>query len=448
MIRQQKIINEGVERKKDNDRRRYSGKTGISTQKSEAVPWWTILKEKIYKEKLDTERAQSLWESNSKEDLLEGLLYLIHEEAGMINEDLMSAGAVIIKDALEEYSVKDGKTLGSLLKKVNVETRTAAHSLDAPLSHESDNPLIDFVADQVAATTDIKLEEMNETIGSIRDTITKHAEALNGHIFHPEEKQEIANDVLLEIKQKGVLKELMAIKDAPWLLYMGGQWGPMAYTAKDDPLVITFAISKSDTVLKSFVDLLAAKMGTTARTEDEKYIVEFVDNQNKMIRLEIIGVNNSSKESNLLDIFGNNLLLGESHTGFIHQLTERIYAGLGDGASDVIIGYYENFLLGQRARFAKLADQEQTSDLKPFDRAMNADTFGIKENNLGGIDLTSDKNFETTHDGNDIQFTHDPAMLEQLKNSPGFIPEILSIQPMGNLNQFLNTPADAMGVLK
>ena len=43
-------------------------------------------------------------------------------------------------------------------------------------------------------------------------------------------------------------------------------------------------------------------------------------------------------------------------------------------------------------------------------------------------------------EGNDsqgIKFHIDPAMLRQLQNAPGFVPVIISIQPMNNLKQFL-----------
>ncbi len=65
-------------------------------------------------------------------------------------------------------------------------------------------------------------------------------------------------------------------------------------------------------------------------------------------------------------------------------------------------------------------------------------------NNTGGIDLTSDKALEVKMDsrlrGNDVEgikFNVDPAMLEQLKNAPGFVPVIINIQPMNNLKLFL-----------
>ncbi len=70
----------------------------------------------------------------------------------------------------------------------------------------------------------------------------------------------------------------------------------------------------------------------------------------------------------------------------------------------------------------------------------------------GGIDFKADKiNLEVKMDsrqkhsgmttgldeGKGIQFNIDPAMLEQLRNAPGFVPVIINIQPMDNLPAFL-----------
>jgi len=69
----------------------------------------------------------------------------------------------------------------------------------------------------------------------------------------------------------------------------------------------------------------------------------------------------------------------------------------------------------------------------------------------GGIDLTpAHMNLQTKVDsrlrgndniagGNDkgIVFHLDPAMLAQLQNAPGFVPVIISIQPMNDLRKFL-----------
>ena len=56
----------------------------------------------------------------------------------------------------------------------------------------------------------------------------------------------------------------------------------------------------------------------------------------------------------------------------------------------------------------------------------------------GGIDLNpANLNLQTQNSGSEIKFNMDPAILEQLKNAPGFVPVIISIEPMISLNQFL-----------
>ncbi len=56
----------------------------------------------------------------------------------------------------------------------------------------------------------------------------------------------------------------------------------------------------------------------------------------------------------------------------------------------------------------------------------------------GGIDLTpSNMNLQTQNNGGEIEFHLDPAMLAQLQNAPGFVPVIISIQPMTDLKNFL-----------
>ncbi|MBF0490906.1 MAG: hypothetical protein HQL15_09930 [Candidatus Omnitrophica bacterium] len=56
----------------------------------------------------------------------------------------------------------------------------------------------------------------------------------------------------------------------------------------------------------------------------------------------------------------------------------------------------------------------------------------------GGIDFTSNKTFQVKNDGNgEIKFHLDSAQLVQLQNAPGFIPVIISVQPMTDLKAFL-----------
>ncbi len=82
------------------------------------------------------------------------------------------------------------------------------------------------------------------------------------------------------------------------------------------------------------------------------------------------------------------------------------------------------------------------------DEAMKA----TQDFDKGGIDFNTDKvNLEVKMDsrlrGNDnqgIQFKIDPAMLEQLRNAPGFVPVIINIQPMTNLPMFLGISQDSV----
>ena len=56
----------------------------------------------------------------------------------------------------------------------------------------------------------------------------------------------------------------------------------------------------------------------------------------------------------------------------------------------------------------------------------------------GGIDLTQINDLvKTQHNGSEIKFHMDPAMLKKLQNASGFVPVIISIEPMRNLRQFL-----------
>jgi hypothetical protein len=71
------------------------------------------------------------------------------------------------------------------------------------------------------------------------------------------------------------------------------------------------------------------------------------------------------------------------------------------------------------------------------DRAMlNSSDNALK----GGIDLSSEANFKIRNNGQDIKFTIDQAMLEQLQNAPGFMPVIVSFHLLSNakVEDFLN----------
>jgi len=63
----------------------------------------------------------------------------------------------------------------------------------------------------------------------------------------------------------------------------------------------------------------------------------------------------------------------------------------------------------------------------------------------GGIDFNSNKmNLQLQNAGQEIQFHIDPAMLQQLQNAPGFVPVIINVQPLKNLQEFLNTASKSV----
>jgi len=57
---------------------------------------------------------------------------------------------------------------------------------------------------------------------------------------------------------------------------------------------------------------------------------------------------------------------------------------------------------------------------------------------LGGIDLTSaNMHLQTQNSGREMKFHVSADMLKQLENAPGFVPVIISIQPVRDLREFL-----------
>ena len=83
----------------------------------------------------------------------------------------------------------------------------------------------------------------------------------------------------------------------------------------------------------------------------------------------------------------------------------------------------------------KIEDRDQIF----VDKAMNV--LSLKTN--GGIDLNSSKmNLLVQNSGQGIRFHIDPAMLQQLKDAPGFVPVIINIRPLTNIRTFLGLTAN------
>ena len=117
-------------------------------------------------------------------------------------------------------------------------------------------------------------------------------------------------------------------------------------------------------------------------------------------------------------------------TGFGNTRTQ--YTIIDDG---VIVGGYGE--PGDRDRSKEIKDQYLAVKKKKKDGAMTS---------TGGIDLTvANINLQTMTDSSlgpksemmGIKFYLDPAMFAQLQNAAGFVPVIISVVPLKDLNLFL-----------
>ena len=74
------------------------------------------------------------------------------------------------------------------------------------------------------------------------------------------------------------------------------------------------------------------------------------------------------------------------------------------------------------------------------DEAMSSDQYnrGMIEKDKGGINFTANKTpLEIQNAGESIKFHIDPIQLAHLQNASGFVPVIISIQPVKDLKAFL-----------
>ena len=82
--------------------------------------------------------------------------------------------------------------------------------------------------------------------------------------------------------------------------------------------------------------------------------------------------------------------------------------------------------------------REKTKGLTIIQGGGRVDRGMASSGSFGGIDLTpANINLKTQNAGEGIKFHLDPAQLAQLQNAPGFVPVIISIQPMTDLRKFL-----------
>ncbi len=101
---------------------------------------------------------------------------------------------------------------------------------------------------------------------------------------------------------------------------------------------------------------------------------------------------------------------------------------------------FANFIEFHRLSLGKLTDEEvrqiliNNYDVKIIDRPMVN----------GGIDFNSNKmNLQLQNGGKEIKFHMNPAMLAQLQNASGFVPVIINIQPLKDLQQFFGNNSTA-----
>ncbi|MBF0485879.1 MAG: hypothetical protein HQL16_05120 [Candidatus Omnitrophica bacterium] len=85
-----------------------------------------------------------------------------------------------------------------------------------------------------------------------------------------------------------------------------------------------------------------------------------------------------------------------------------------------------------------------TMDLDYNTMLIVADSSMAPEEKKGGIDFNSDRmNLEMRGDGNAVmKFNMDPGLMEKFKSAPGFVPVIINIYPLNNLQKFLGVNED------
>ncbi len=116
--------------------------------------------------------------------------------------------------------------------------------------------------------------------------------------------------------------------------------------------------------------------------------------------------------------------LSEHHHGGVLEKAEKLKFYVGKAVKLISLGKGFDAL-----------DFAQASDV-----IKNVITSKARLNNTGGIDFNADKVsrvMTVQNGGGEIKFHIDPAMLAQLQNAPGFVPVIISIQPLKSLPEFL-----------
>lgn len=144
-----------------------------------------------------------------------------------------------------------------------------------------------------------------------------------------------------------------------------------------------------------------------------------------------------TKESleRLLNMPADTIEMGEKGSSAVEEYRRQVRLGAEEFILQIIGARpaLRNKLIQDNAQAAKIINKTQLSKKN----------HPVPPKDTGGIDLTSaNMNLQTQNNGGEIKFHIDPAMLAQLQNAPGFVPVIISIQPMSDLKSFLlnNSP--------
>src|SRR5262249_28243126 len=68
--------------------------------------------------------------------------------------------------------------------------------------------------------------------------------------------------------------------------------------------------------------------------------------------------------------------------------------------------------------------------MKNDEAMLGVEALPVSSDELGGIDLTSDKALQVNHSDGEIKFDLDPAMLAKFEHAQGFAPEILEMRAL------------------
>jgi hypothetical protein len=84
-----------------------------------------------------------------------------------------------------------------------------------------------------------------------------------------------------------------------------------------------------------------------------------------------------------------------------------------------------------------LIHHEFEYDSPEVSRLLDQAVERAKPQEVGGIDLSSDKALQVVNQGEAIRFHISPELLDEFKNASGFVPVVINIKPLNSLKQFL-----------